>query len=536
MEIAQIRPKTVHMAGSQTTFLTLFGEGLTPQNRWMILKDVVPWDDVEQALAELTPADRSPAGRHPVPVRVALGSLIIKEVLGLTDRETVAQIQENPYLQAFLGYASYSSARPFDPSLMVAFRKRFDADLIDSINRLVVDQFQGRQQVSRPARGADDNDDSHGPASSRSMSDAAHTSATGGSSGSPPPDGTLMLDATCAPADITHPNDLALLNHAREITERVIDRCHLSGPQGAIKPRTYREQARRSFLRMIKRRRSSDAQRRRSKRQQLQYIRRNLKYIDERTASGAWSLDACGRILIERLRTVRVVFEQQWTMHTTRSTTVPNRIYSLAQPHVRAIRRSKPGRRYEWGAKVSASYHDGFAFIERQQWDPYNETVDLATAAEQYRLDHGVYPTRILADRIYRTRANRAWCKERGIRLAGIGPGRPPKDLELRAAIAREARDDEADRQPMEGVFGRAKRRLGLGCIMTKLAGTSEVAIGIVFLVMNLLRIAKILWAYLSSTARCLAVALWTMVIALMPSYGRRTIRLQIRAWNGQYA
>lgn len=508
------------MAGDQTTFLTLFGEGLNPDNRWMILKDLVPWDEVEQALAELEPADRSPAGRHPVPVRVSLGALIIKEVLGLTDRETVAQIQENPYLQAFLGYASYSSARPFDASLMVAFRKRFDADLIDSINRLVVDQFHGRQQ----AVGSDHDDESDGGDSGTggSTSDRASSGDRSNRSTPPTPDGTLMLDATCAPADISHPNDLALLNHAREVTERVIDRCHLHGPRDASKPRTYRQKARWVFLRAIKRRRSSCAQRRQARRQQLQYIRRNLRHIDERLTAQTWSLDACGRVLRERLNTVRVVYEQQLVMHESGSLSVPNRIYNLAQPHVRAQRRSKPGRKFEWGAKVSASYRDGFAFIERLQWDPYNETADLTTAAEQYRLDHGMYPTRILADRIYRTRFNRAWCQARGIRLAGIGPGRPPKDAERRAAIAREAREDEADRQPMEGVFGRAKRRLGLGRIMTKLAGTSEVAIGIVFLVMNLLRIAQILCVHVSVSACRLVLAVWTMATTLTDQIQQR--------------
>ena len=32
------------------------------------------------------------------PFRTALGALIIKEKLGISDRETVEQIKENPYL------------------------------------------------------------------------------------------------------------------------------------------------------------------------------------------------------------------------------------------------------------------------------------------------------------------------------------------------------------------------------------------------------------------------------------------------------
>ena len=34
-----------------------------------------------------------------IPFRIALGSLIIKEHVQISDRETVVQIRENPYLQ-----------------------------------------------------------------------------------------------------------------------------------------------------------------------------------------------------------------------------------------------------------------------------------------------------------------------------------------------------------------------------------------------------------------------------------------------------
>ena len=43
------------------------------------------------------------------PFRMALGALIIKEKLGISDRETVEQIKENPYLQYFIGLESYNA-------------------------------------------------------------------------------------------------------------------------------------------------------------------------------------------------------------------------------------------------------------------------------------------------------------------------------------------------------------------------------------------------------------------------------------------
>ncbi|MQN01730.1 MAG: transposase [bacterium LCO1.1] len=41
----------------------------------------------------------------------------------------------------------------------------------------------------------------------------------------------------------------------------------------------------------------------------------------------------------------------------------------------------------------------------------------------------GHYPERVLADQIYRTRENRKFCKENGIRLSGPKLGRPSKEL-----------------------------------------------------------------------------------------------------------
>lgn len=84
----------------------------------------------------------------------------------------------------------------------------------------------------------------------------------------------------------------------------------------------------------------------------------------------------------------------------------------------------------------------------------------------------------------YRTRENRAWCKERGIRLSGPPLGRPPKNVSKEAK--KQAQLDEKVRNEIEGKFGQGKRRYGLARIMAKLRETSETAIAISFLVINL--------------------------------------------------
>ena len=70
--------------------------------------------------------------------RMALGALIIKEKLGISDRETVEQSRDNPYLQYFIGQSSYSNELPFDPSLLVHFRQRINWNIINKVNERLV--------------------------------------------------------------------------------------------------------------------------------------------------------------------------------------------------------------------------------------------------------------------------------------------------------------------------------------------------------------------------------------------------------------
>ena len=165
---------------------------------------------------------------------------------------------------------------------------------------------------------------------------------------------------------------------------------------------------------------------------------------------------------------------------------IDDRIVSVSQPHVRPIKRGKAGAATEFGAKISVSLVEGFSFVDRISWDAYNESGDLIGQIENYRKRFGHYPESVHADQIYRTRANRKYCKQHGIRLSGPPLGRPPAKPEKRRELKLQAYQDELDRIPIEGKFGQAKRRFSLARVMCKLAMTSETAIMVAFLVMNL--------------------------------------------------
>jgi transposase, IS5 family len=80
----------------------------------------------------------STTGRPPINPRVVIGSVIIKHMCNLDDRETVDQISENVYMQYFLGYSSFTNQAPYDASLFVEFRKRLGMDQINAINERIM--------------------------------------------------------------------------------------------------------------------------------------------------------------------------------------------------------------------------------------------------------------------------------------------------------------------------------------------------------------------------------------------------------------
>lgn len=286
---------------------------------------------------------------------------------------------------------------------------------------------------------------------------------------------------------------MGLLNQAREQTEKIIDALYSYTTETTQpKPRTYRKIARKDYLVVAKARRVSKKQRKKAIKKQLQYIKRNLASI-EKIASKV-GLKVLKARHYRMLLVVTEVNRQQLYMYENNQNRIDDRIVSLTQPHIRPIVRGKAGTAVEFGAKLSASCWNGYVFLDRISWDNFNESGDLKVQVESFKNDTGAYPESVHVDKIYRTKANRAWCKEKGIRMSGVKLGRPPKNISK--AIKRQAQLDEKIRSCIEGKFGEAKRRFSLDCVMTKLANTSETTIAISFLVMNLSKLLRQFFVY----------------------------------------
>ena len=418
---------------------------LDRENEWAKMADIMPWDRIEDMYAKKFVNNGHPA--HPA--RMALGSLLIKQRLRCSDEQVIQHISENPYMQFFIGLKEYTSRCPFGESTLVAFRKRFTEDELAQINEWILEARKKKPKGVEPPK-------------------------SGGNKG------TLMLDATCTPADITYPQDLDLLSKAREKAEGIIDQIH--AVKGGQKPRTYREVARREFLKVSKLRRKPAKILRKGIRKQLNYLLRDIGHIADYVRNGV-QLTTKQR---EAMNLITTVYEQQRIMYEKKSHQMERRIVSLSQPYVRPIVRGKVKANTEFGAKLHVSLEDGYGRVERLDFEAYNESEDLPKIVERYRERTGYYPKRLLADKIYRTRDNLAYCKEHGIRLSGPPLGRPHKD-ELRDR--KSEYQDACERNAIEGLFGTGKRSYGLDVIMAKLQSTSVTVIMIAVMAMNLKRL-----------------------------------------------
>ena len=432
------------------------GMNLKNSNRWVKRAQMIPWIEIEKKYAKLFSNKKGNVAKS---LRLGLGARIIQAEYGFSDAEIPLQIQENPYLQYFCGYKAFDDSKPpFDSSMMVYFRKRLTPEIIGEINELIISAEQAKNiNDDSKSDNSDDNDKNSG---------------------------TMIVDATCAPQQITYPQDVSLLNKARESSEKIIDELHEKGEQ---KPRTYRKKAHKDYTSYSKNRKPKAKQTRKAISNQLNYLKRNIGNIEKMLAAGKKMPEK----FKERFSTIKIIYAQQKEMYDNHTHSVKDRIVSLSQPWIRPIVRGKAKAKVEFGVKLDISVCDGWTRLERHSFNAYNEATGLKNMIEQYMERTGHYPKRVLADKIYRNRENLNYCKQHNIQLSGPALGRPKKDAEI---DRKQNYIDECERVEVERKFSLAKRKCGMGMIVTRLKETTCHSIAMSVLLLNLRKIEKI-WA-----------------------------------------
>ena len=169
-------------------FKTPFQAKLSAENRWVKLSQVVPWDKFAAAYMSMM---NKCYGRPGVSPRIVLGALIIKHMEKLDDRRVIQAIQENIYMQYFVGLKEFTLDPVFDPSLFVEIRKRVGHKLFDSLNEDLIRSVSQEKDKKHNRKKKDDSDE-------------------------PKNKGKMQADATVADQYITYPTDNGILNDSRQ--------------------------------------------------------------------------------------------------------------------------------------------------------------------------------------------------------------------------------------------------------------------------------------------------------------------------------
>ena len=373
-----------------------FGGRLLRDNRWVRLAGLMPWEHIEEIYAQNMSGE---IGRPAISSRIAFGAIFIKEYCHITDEDTVTNLQENSYMQYFVGLHEFHPKPLFDPSMMVHFR-------------------------------------------------------------------------------------IDLLNKSREHLETAVGIVWKEVPHTGHKLPYSAKKAHRSYLKLARSKKWTRAKCRKAIGEQLAYIELAARQLNKFATLVPNCEALFPRWLRDRLAVIPTVYRQQKEMYDNHSHSCQDRIVSLEQPHVRPMQRGKRPYPTEFGQKLHLSVVDGYTYLEQTSWNNFNEGCDLEATVEDYARKFGCYPSAVLADRIYQSRANKLYCKELGIRLSGPPLGRRKAD-QTDAKIKRQMYCDSCERNAVEGRNGNAKRRFGLDRLFSKLDETAKTEAVLILLAMN---------------------------------------------------
>jgi len=481
-------------------FETPFFQHLDKENRWVKLARFIPWDKLANIYYRRMNSD---FGAPSLSARMVIGAVIIKHMLNIDDREVVAQIQENVYLQYFVGLSSFTTEEAFDPSLMVTIRYRLGQDVMEEFNQLVLQQagiIPLRSKDKIEGSSLDNENDS-----SDTCTDADHSSAKdkeeqnieqsnniehrdtpGDNNTAVANSGTLLLDATVAEQQIEYPTDLKLLNESRQQLERMVEQVCKEGK--LHQPRMYKNKARQQYLTIAKKKKKTKKDIRKGLRRQLQYVSRDIKYINKLLEQHATLKLSLNKRDWKLLQVIHEVYRQQKEMFIEEKRTIEHRIVNLYQPHVRPVPRGKDRVQTEFGSKQLVMLKEGFTHMQTIGWDNFNEGIRLKECVEAYKEIYGSYPEKVSADAIFGNKANRQYLKEKEIRFVGKQLGRPPKTS---SAERRKLQKEMSGRNEIEGKFGQGKNAYGLQKIKARMKETSESWIMSIYFILNLIKLSE---------------------------------------------
>ncbi|MEK6751103.1 MAG: IS5 family transposase, partial [Chloroflexota bacterium] len=414
-----------------------FGGQLAEGNRWLKIKGLIPWEELEGEYAK----HFSDLGRPGLDGRLVIGLFLLKHMTVLSDAGVVLELQENVYWQAFCGMEQFETGKKLDASSLTKIRHKlgpkFVRELENKTYRVLIDK--------KIIRGKG-----------------------------------MLVDATVMPEKIKYPNDIGLLNDVREWTVKRIK--EIAGKTGE-KIRTYRRTARKLFLNFAKKKLKTRQMIERTKKQMLQYVRRNLEQLKARVVEVDYLVR---KEVEERLKVAQRIYEQQKNMYDEKVQRCEERVVSFWREYVRPIKRGKSGgKEVEFGPKVCLSHVDGFTFLDKFCHENYSEArVEIVEEQiKNYEERFGRKPPSMTGDQLYGNRENRELLKAQGIRSAFKPLGRKSEESQRQEQYLRRK---QRERNRIEGDIGNVKEHYGGDGIRYHYVEGSEMWVRLSLLAKNL--------------------------------------------------
>jgi IS5 family transposase len=423
-------------------FLPFDGK-LDPDNRWLKIKALIPWESLETRYQGYF-SDR---GRPALDGRLVIGILLLKHMTGSSDEAIVELVNENPYMQLFCWQERFSTEPLLDSSSLSKIRKRLGSKYFAELEQETYQVLIQRKIIK--AKG-------------------------------------LLIDATVFPEHVRYPTDTGLLNEARLWVVKQIKKL---GSSVGKKMRTYCRKAQKEYLSFSKKKTKSRKLIRRTRKSLLQYLRRNIKQFQSLLEEAKQQETKIEKKVCEHFEVVRQVFNQQYQMYCQKINRIEERIVSLQRPWTRPIVRGKTGpKEVEFGPKASLSYVDGFVFLDHLSSKNFPEAARVKSQIKQYETLFGRKPPYVTADKIYGNRENRKILKQHEIRDAFEPLGRKARHQN---PATKWRKQKQRERNQIEGSFGHAKNHFCLDRIKYYIENGPEIWVRLGLMSMNLQTAAK---------------------------------------------
>ena len=293
-------------------FKTPFEKEIDVTNRWVVLSNSIPWDELAGIYHKAMNPSMGAPGKD---ARLVIGALIVKHKLGLSGEETIQIIRENPYIQFFLGCKEFTNNPVFDSGLFSSVLKRLGIDTFNAMHTEIIEK----------ALNIHLNNKKNG----------------------------LIIAGIVTDQLTNHSANLKLLSDARIAGEETIDvlckemnNCH--------KPKTYRIRANNEFITASDEQSHTNKENHKAIGRQISFLKRNIKNVNKLLDlyAGWREKEQLSEIKgfnpipltnteLKRFWIIQQVLGQQQKMYKSGKNNCPDRIIDIHQPHIRPVAKTK---------------------------------------------------------------------------------------------------------------------------------------------------------------------------------------------------